>query len=163
MAKKSIKSEVALATTNEVTIPTNSEEVVITIKQLEGRLRSLEGSKEKEISLDVVYDNKNIKTIDSVGELVKMHASVVMREESYNKSLKELGLSPEKIAKWDYLGKSKNTWVEIIEKAIATLINKSEIAQIKEAIKELNQHVDQKTRLQNALKGIVLNASAPLK
>lgn len=134
------------------------ENVTATIDTLKAQLADLRKQQPEAVSLDIVYNGTNIKNVTKVSELLEISASIHARAAAYNAEAKRYNVEG-KVKEFTVSEKTAAQWSEIIEKAIFELVNKKQIEQIENAIKELSQFEDQKTQLQRKFQGIVGSAS----
>lgn len=154
------KTAVAKATTETaVMIPTNAQQVPQVIEQLKAQLAALKGNSEEKISLDIFYNGKNIKNVDTVKELLEISASLHAREIAYKAEVVRYGLENANIQPFSQENKSIEEWSKIIAKAIHQLINKVQIKNLEDAIAGLSEHLDAETKLKMKLESLVNGAS----
>lgn len=128
--------EVATKNQTSIVTPTKQEELPATIAQLKALLAEKRGTVDESVSLDIDYNGRNIKNIDSVKELIEISASINARAETYQKELARYNLLERNIAPFTQSDKSPAEWVKIIDKGINELINKVEITTLEETIKD---------------------------
>ena len=157
MAKKT--TAVAKVSTGLELTPEN---VTATIDKLKEQLAELRKQQPEALSLDINVSwgggTTNIKNVTKVSELLEISASIHARANAYNVEAKRYGVET-KVKEFTVSEKTVAQWKEIIEKAIFELVNKKQIQQIENAIKELSQFEDQKTQLQRKFGEIVGSAS----
>lgn len=163
MATKAKNTAVATVTTTGISVPRNSSEVPAAIEALKVQLEALKGNVDERISLDINYNGRNIKSVDTIGELLQMSASLHARATAYEAEIKRYQLEKANIKGFEEDGKSVVHWEKVISKAINELMNKVQIDRLESAIKKLSQHVDAETKLQNDLAEIMGSASQPTK
>jgi hypothetical protein len=149
---------VAKNTTTAVQAPKTAKDVPATIEFLKAQLAQLKGNAEEKISLDISYNGKNIKTVDTVSELLQISASLHARETAYKAEVVRYGLENANIQPFSEEKKSIEEWNKIIAKAIHELINSKQIQKIENAIKELSKHLDAETQLANTLASVMEGA-----
>lgn len=140
-------------------IPTTTQQVPEAIETLKAQLAKLKGDVEEKVSLDISYNGKNIKNVDTVKELLEISASLHAREVAYNAEIVRYKLEKANIQPFSQEGKSLNDWEKIIAKAIHELINSKQIQKIENAIKELSKHLDAETKLKNTLAEVMQGAT----
>lgn len=154
------KTAVATAGTGTaVMIPTTTAQVPQVIETLKAQLAQLKGNAEEKVSLDISYNGKNIKTVDTVKELLEISASLHAREAAYKAEVVRYGLEKANIQPFSQESKSLAEWQKIIAKAIHELINSKQIQKIENAIKELSKHLDEETKLKNTLAEVMQGAT----
>lgn len=161
---KNKKSTTALATSSTMSLekPTQADVPAI-IEQLKQKLAALNGGEEESISLDIVYSNgKNIKSITSVKELLEISSSIRARSDAYDREVERYNLVG-RVEKFQISDRSVAHWDKVIGKAIVSLINAKEVEQIKQAIKDLSEYLDNDTKIQNKIKSIIEGSIAPIK
>lgn len=131
------------------------------IESLQKQLKELEGETDETVSLDIKYDNRNIKDITSVSELLMISSSLRSREKAFNEEVKRYDLQ-EVVKPFSQSDKTVAYWDKVITKAIKELVNKEKIALLKESIKKLSKHLDEKTKLERELNEIMELASKKL-
>lgn len=140
MSKKNVNTTKtqALSTVNtgSISAPTTQAELPATIAQLKALLAEKRGTVDETISLDISYNGKNIKSIDQVGELMEISASINARNLAYREALVRHNLGDRNIAPFSVSDKTAEEWMAIIDKAANELINKVEISAIEETIKD---------------------------
>lgn len=156
------KQEVAVVASGSVFIPTTRDEVPAAIEALKAKLAELKGNSEEKISTDISYNNRNISKVETVSELLEISSAVQSRNKAFNEEITRFKLEGANVKKFEVSEKNAEDWVKIIAKAINELLNKKQIVKIESAIKELSQHLDAETKLQNTLAGIMGDASQPI-
>ena len=106
------------------------------IAELKELLAQKRGTTDKTISLDISYNGKNIKNVDSVRELMDISASIFARSEASNNALVRHNLTDRNIAPFTVSDKTVEDWMKIIDKAVNELINKVEITTIEDTIRD---------------------------
>lgn len=138
------------------------DDVPAQIKFLEDRLKTLKGDTISEISTDIMYgDDKNIKDITSLKELMAISASIRARSAAFQKEVIFYELEG-KVKPFTETDKTPEEWYEIIRKAKNELVNSSQIKIIENSIKSLSKHLSEKDRIANDLKVIMEEATALL-
>lgn len=138
------------------------DDVPAQIKFLEDRLKTLKGDITSEISTDIMYgDDKNIKDITSLKELMAISASIRARSAAFEKEVIFYELEG-KVKPFTETDKTPEEWYEIIRKAKNELVNSSQIKIIENSIKSLSKHLSEKDRIANDLKVIMEEATALL-
>lgn len=138
------------------------DDVPAQIKFLEDRLKTLKGDTTSEISTDIMYgDDKNIKDITSLKELMAISASIRARSAAFQKEVIFYELEG-KVKPFTETDKTPEEWYEIIRKAKNELVNSSQIKIIENSIKSLSKHLSEKDRIANDLKVIMEEATALL-
>ena len=152
------KTAVTKNTTTAISAPKTSKDVPATIEFLKAQLAQLKGNVEEKISLDISYNERNIKTVDTVSELLQISASLHARAKAYEVEVVRYGLESANIQPFSEEKKSIEEWNKIIAKAIHELINSKQIQKIENAIKELSKHLDAETQLANTLASVMEGA-----
>lgn len=137
------------------------EDVPAMIEQLKAQLAKLKGNSNDQISLNISYNGTNISKVTTVKELLEIDSSIQARAAAYNERVKARKLEG-RVQEFTVSEKNAEQWDKIIEKAVNELINKTQINQIENAIKELHNHLDANTRLQNKLAELMGSATAPI-
>ena len=151
------------ANTGALIVPKSAADVPQAIEMLKVQLAAKKGNIDESISLDISYNGKNIKNVDSVKELMEISASINARSTAYQAELVRYNLDNANIAPFTVSDKTAEEWVKIIGKASNELINKSEITRLENAISKLSNHLDAETKLANELAEIMTSASAAIK
>lgn len=148
---------------NQLMIPVTKADVPKAIEMLKKQLAAKKGNMDEKISLDILYNGKNIKNVDSVKELMEISASINARAIAYQAELVRYGLDKANIAPFTQSDKTPEEWVKIIQKAANELINRSEITRLENAISKLSKHLDAETQLANELAEIISSAEEAIK
>ena len=162
-ANKTNKTAVSTINTAALMVPTTKADVPQAIEMLKAQLAAKKGNIDETISLDISYNGKNIKNVDSVKELMEISASINARAAAYQVELVRYGLDKANIAAFSVSDKTAEEWIKIIGKASNELINKSEITRLENAITKLSKHLDAETQLANELAEIMSTASEAIK
>lgn len=159
MAKKVTSNEVAVAvSTQAIAAPRTKEEVPQVLEALRAQLKALKGDVKDSISLDVEYEGVCIKDVDTVKELITISMAIRNKSKIYDEELAFYNLTG-KVEPFNPAGKTPEQWYQIIEKAKNELINKKQIKNLEETIKELSQFEDENTKLARKLEEITSKAS----
>lgn len=158
MAKKNTQvAKTAVAKIDGIAL--TKDNVPALIKHLEDQLEKLQGNGDKSVSTDVMYNGVNISKVTKVSELLEISSSIHARGRAYQEEIKRYDLGDKRIAAFKTNDRTVEEWAEIIEKAIHELLNSKQIAQLKDSIAKLSNHVDAETKLQRELAGIMNTAT----
>lgn len=148
------------ATSTALSVASLKEQVPQMIETLKEKLKSLKGDVKEKISTNVDYEGQKISEIKEVSRLLQTSARIHAMEKAYNEEIARYNLQKKPIKKFAPENKTVAQWEQIIAKAINDLINKTEIEKVENAIKKLSTHLDENTKLQNELEGIMNSAEA---
>ena len=151
------KNEVAVST-QVITAPKTKEEVPAVLEALRAQLKALKGDTKDDISLNIEYEDTCIKDVETVKELILISMSIRNKSKVYDEELAFYNLTG-KVEPFNPSGKTVAQWEQIIGKAINELINKKQIKNLEETIKELSQFEDENTKLARKLEEITSKAS----
>lgn len=156
MAKNTKTTAVSKTAISKVDgISLTKDNVPSLIEHLEKQLEALEGNTDKSVSTDVTYYGTNISKVTKVSELLEISASIHARGKAYQEEIKRYNLGDKRIAPFKTNERTVEEWSNIIDKAINELLNSKQIAQLKDSIAKLSNHVDAETKLQRELAGIM--------
>ena len=145
--KTTNKTAVSTINTAAISAPTTQAELPATIAQLKALLAEKRGTVDETISLDISYNGKNIKNVDSVNELMEISASIFARNEANVNARVRHNVANRNIAPFTVSDKTADEWMKIIDKAVNELLNKVEIANIEEAIKDFEDCLSTQDKL----------------
>ncbi len=150
MAKSQNNKFTAVAkvvTVNQIAAPTTQAELPATLEQLKSLLAAKKGVTDETVSLEISYNGKQIKNVTSVVELMEISASIDARYNAYNQALMRHNATTLNIAPWSQGEKSYEEWMAVINKGLTELINKTEIANLEETIKDLEDCLSSQDKL----------------
>lgn len=168
MAKASKTTSVELVPGNEsglksMTYEQLLERLPMVIAEEKDKLKSLKGDeKDSAISLDIEYNGTTISSVNKVGELIEIRASIRARAAAYTAVLEEQGLT-DKVTEWRSSDKPLDYWEKVLSKAQKALLNKAEIEQIEKRIKIYEERLPEQQKLFNSLLEVFENSNQKLK
>lgn len=162
MSKNTTKG-LAVVTATEIAAPKTQAELPATLEQLRALLASKKGTTDATVSLEISYQGKQIKNVTTVSELMEISASIDTRYNAYDRSLTRHNLIDKNIATWSQEGKSYTEWMAIIDKAVTELINKTEIADLEETIKDLEDCLSSQDKLAAKMAKAMARTTAAIK
>jgi hypothetical protein len=168
MAKASKTTSVALVSENEsglksMTYEQLLERLPMVIAEEKDKLKSLKGDeKDSAISLNIDYNGTTISSVDKVGELIEIKASIRARSAAYAAVLEEEGLT-ERVQEWTASEKPASHWEKVLSKALKALLNKAEIEQIEKRIKIYEERLPEQQKMFNSLLEVFENSNQKLK
>ncbi len=167
MAKLSKKTAaVSTVNTGALVIPSTKlkqEDLPVKIAELKELLAQKRGTVDETVSLDINYNGKNIKNVDSVRELMDISASIFARGEASDKALVRHNLTERNIAPFTVSDKTVEDWMKIIDKAVNELINKVEITTIEETIKDFEDCLSAQDKMDAKLANNMAKLNAMIK
>jgi hypothetical protein len=155
MATKAKKQELVVKSNYTV------NDVPEMLEALKGQLKELRSQNKDTVSLNITYNGRNIKDLQSLQELLEISASVHAREAAYNEEVKRYKVEGE-VVSFTTSGKNVKEWEEIIEKAIFELKNRKKISDLEEAISELSKYVSEEEKFRNSINAIVQKVTNPI-
>lgn len=138
------------------------EDVPQLLNQLKERKKAILGNVEETINTNLKFNGRVIKDCISVKELLQISASIHAQEKAYAEEILRYNLDSTKIAEFTIDNTNVSNWKKAINKLIVDLINKTELKQIEEAEKELEEFLDANSKLARKMESIFNKASAPI-
>lgn len=143
MAKAKKSTEVAILTQNDV--PSMLETIEAQIKSL-----SMKTNSGKETSNPLTGFGR-VEEISTVEDLIKAHASVRERSESYKRSAKDIVPTGIKIPEMILDGHTTEEWLSHIQSRVGEVTNEKKLASLKEMKKTLESNLSAELKLANDL------------
>lgn len=156
-AKASTAVSTAITSTG-LAIPLDKSEVTSLVDKFKAQLAELKKGAPEAISLDITYNETNIKNVTKITELLEISASVNARSAAYDVEAARYNVTG-KVKPFQVSEKTAAEWNEIIKKAIFELINKKQIEKLEDAIKKLSKFEDEQTKFQREIGGIMEGAA----
>jgi hypothetical protein len=139
------------------------ERLPMVIAEEKDKLKSLKGDeKDDAISLDIEYGGTTISSVDKVGELIEIKASIRARAAAYSAILEEENLV-DRVTEWQHSNKPLHHWEKVLSKALKALLNKAEIEQIEKRIKIYEERLPEQQKMFNSLLEVFENSNQKLK
>lgn len=150
-------------TTTDLALPLDKAGVTKMIDTFKAQLADLKKGAPEAVSLDINYvasngGSINIKNVTKISELLEISSSINARSNAYDAEVKRYELEG-KVKPFSVSEKTAAEWVEIIDKAIFELVNKTKIEKLEKAIKDLSEFEDEQTKFQRKISGIVEGAT----
>ena len=165
MTKKATKTSVAVVVSDsEITaqIEAMKNSIPQLIAEQKEYLKKLQGDDEDTtVSLDIEFNGESVKSIEKVSTLVEMEASVIAREAAYTATLRKRNLE-ERVVEWSQSGKNLAHWTKVFDKAFNSLVNKAEIALVKERVVELEKHLSEEAKMKATLEKLIKEGTTKL-
>lgn len=176
--KKSAKSTItadskAVATveTPKIELPVKSDgtldktKISTTIKQLEELRDQLKGNLDQSVKTDICFNiqltTKNIQQIDTLTDLVYLHAAAREAKMKFDQSVSELGLTGV-IKPFNINGVSIEEFNAAIVKRTFEIKNKASLEQVENSLKEMQQFLSEEEKQKRAMERIIKSASGLL-
>jgi len=150
-----------LVKVSTATFPKTRADVPAAIASLKARLDEALSNIDEKLSIDINYENTNIKNVTTLSELIEIGSAIDERSAAFARQAEKLGLT-DKVKEFQHSGKTAAQWNSIIAKAAFELENSERVKKLRNAIKKLETHLDEETRLQNDLAEIMDDATKPL-
>jgi hypothetical protein len=139
-------------------IATVGQDVPQVIELLEAKLKTMDDVRESKYITNGVLDKHDIKTETKIEELIKCFASVLAREEIYNKSAEVLGI--ETYPTFDICGGNVEHWKHDIQLRIKVINQKDTVEKLeyfKSKMSEFLSKEDQKNMLMKEMESFLKN------